>query len=211
MQLNFKLYIDKKKSDSIIEVKIKLRGEEMKSMVLQDETLKDSTGSGKFIMKLKKNGVFASSSTYEIVISKNTNKNTVDCVMKREDGNYKYYKYNLTIDNSLNDIFVNYEINNNGFIRKFNLMENDLMLTAKIKREMLKILKEFDMTAWSIASMGSKKSTMIDIITDIIDLTEKNETVVDNIKYSDYELVNTVIDGYFNETQVNTDKMIFSV
>ena len=65
-----------------------------------------------------------------------------------------------------------------GIENKYDILGTDVMFNAKIKAEEMKVLKEFDLVMWDGAGRSESKSTLIDVITDVIDTTERDDAVI---------------------------------
>lgn len=178
-----------------------------KISVMQDEVLKDELGNGYFYMKLLKKKIIGKSTIYSFKVYRDENKKVSGCVLEKStnEGDKKYI-FNLRFDETnptLNN--VTYRKIDVGYDHTFDIFKSDVMFNVKLRKEEINVLKEFDKLMWIDSSHSQSKSTLIDVYTDVIDTTERDDTMLDGVAITDFDTIHMVTKGFFAEIKPNTE------
>ncbi|MCQ2749138.1 MAG: hypothetical protein MJ246_03960 [Clostridia bacterium] len=179
--------------------------------VLDDEVLKDNFGNGKFNLKMEKKTLFTGNIKYSFEIIRDEAKQISKCTfVKTASEGHKVYTFNLMFDGlDPSKNYVTYEKKDFGVENTYDILKTDVMFNAKIRKEELKVLKEFDMVMWNGSGRSESKNTLVDVITDVIDTTERDDAVIGNEKVSDVDLIHMAFKGFFAEIKTNVEQVSF--
>lgn len=179
--------------------------------IIDDKVSKDEMGNGLFELRMKKNKFIGKSEKYTFKIYRNENEKLSGCLLEKYmmEGN-KAYIYELHFDeqNPTNNIMT-YRKVDFGYDHTFNLLTSDVMFNTKLKKEENKVLAEFDKVMWFESKHSSSKATLIDVFTDVIDTTEKDDTEIDGKKVTDVQIIHTAVKGFFAEVKPNVSLVEF--
>lgn len=182
-----------------------------KLFILDDEVLKDNYGNGRFRLKMEKKTLFSGNVKYSFEIMRDEANRISKCVFVKStnEGN-KSYTFNLMFNaNDPSQNYVTYEKKDFGIENTYDILKTDVMFNAKVRAEEIKVLKEFDMVMIDGSGRSEAKSTLIDIITDVIDTTERDDAEGANGKITDVNLIEMAFRGFFAEIRANVEQVNF--
>ena len=184
--------------------------------IIEDTILKDDAGNGVFLMERKQKKLIGAINRFSVYIYRKENEDISGCrFVKSSNDGYKKNIFELHFDNkNSSNNKMTYYVKNMAVEHTYNILENDVMLSVKItnakeQNEQNSILQEFDKLMWLSAKMGESKATIVDVITDVLDTTEVNNTDINGNIVTDICLIHTAIKGFFAEIDSNVEKVEF--
>ena len=179
--------------------------------ILDDEVLKDNYGNGRFKLAMEKKSLITGKVKWTFEIIRNEAKQISKCTFMKiaHEGN-KTYKFDLLFDGlNPNNNSVIYEKRDFGIENTYDILKTDVMFNAKLRKEEISVLKEFDTVMWNGSGRSESKKTLIDVITDVIDTTERDDAVIGDHKVTDVELIHMAFKGFFAEIPANVEQVSF--
>lgn len=179
--------------------------------VVEDLVLKDSNGNGKFVMKIDKRSLLGGITKYNFTTLRKEQEGLTICnFTKLTSGGVKKYIFELYFDERepRNNAIV-YIVNDGITETKYDVLGNDVRFNAKTRAEENALLEEFDKLMWTDANTSQSKSTLVDVITDVIDTTRRDDTVIGEEVIKDANLIHMAAKGFFAEINPNVDAINF--
>lgn len=182
-----------------------------KIAIIEDRVEKDEFGNGNFVLKMSKKKFIGKTDYYVFNVYRDEENLVSGCKLEKImlDGE-KSYTFDLRFDgkdNSKN--FVKYRKRDIGYDQTFDIFKTDVMFSSKLRKEEIKILNEFDKVMWIDSKHSQSKATLIDVFTDIIDTTQRDDVEIDGVKVSDIDVIHVATKGFFSEVTTNVEHVNF--
>lgn len=178
---------------------------------IEDKILKDELGNGMFYLKMSKKKLLGKTEKYSFKVYRDENNKISGCVLEKEmlEG-LKKYIFELRFDqNNPQSNKMTYRKIDAGYDHTFDILNSDVMFNTKIRKEENKILAEFDRVMWFDSQHTQSKATIIDLFTDVIDTTERDDAEINGAKVSDTQIIHVGVIGFFSEVKANTPVVEF--
>lgn len=180
-----------------------------KIVTVEDKVLKDEMGNGLFYLKMVKKKLIGRDEIYSFRVYRDETNKISGCLLEKSmlEGNKKYIFELKFFENDPASNKMTYRRIDMGYDHTFDVLNSDVMFSNKLRKEENKVLAEFDAAMWADSHHTESKSTIIDLFTDVIDTTERDDTVVNGMKISDNKIIHVGVKGFFAEVKANTDNV----